>query len=95
MILVINSKDNVGIALEILPPNKEVIVDKKSIIIRNNISFGHKLALKYIKKNDKIIRYGEVIGVAIEDIKEGAHVHIHNMVGLRGRGDKLHEINGL
>jgi len=88
MILVINNKDNIGIALEDLSPDKEVKVGEKSITIQDNISFGHKLALRDIKKGEKIIKYGEVIGVAVKDIKEGSHVHIHNIAGLRGRGDE-------
>ena len=44
-----------------------------------NLADGHKYALCYIKKGDNIIKYGNPIGHATEDIKKGDHVHSHNM----------------
>ena len=40
---------------------------------------GHKYALCDIKKGENIIKYGNPIGHATEDILAGAHVHTHNM----------------
>ncbi|MGN1116099.1 MAG: UxaA family hydrolase [Candidatus Ornithomonoglobus sp.] len=40
---------------------------------------GHKVALRDIKAGDDIIKYGYPIGHALEDIKEGEHVHTHNI----------------
>lgn len=59
----INEKDNVGISL--------TGTDK--------IPAGHKFALKDIKKGDYIIKYGEIIGKATADIKQGEWVHTHNV----------------
>lgn len=55
--------------------------------MRQPIPFGHKLALGKIEKRKAVIKYGEEIGRAIEDIDAGQHVHIHNVESLRGRGD--------
>ncbi len=44
-----------------------------------NLADGHKYALCDIKKGDNIIKYGNPIGHATEDIKKGDHVHSHNM----------------
>ena len=52
------------------------------------IPAGHKIALRDFKRGDRVLKYGEVIGNASEDIPTGAHVHVHNLEGLRGRGDK-------
>jgi altronate dehydratase small subunit len=52
------------------------------------IPAGHKIALRDFKKGENVIKYGEAIGAASEDIPKGAHVHVHNLEGLRGRGDK-------
>ena len=49
---------------------------------------GHKLALRDIKAGEDIIKYGYAIGHATEDIKEGEHVHTHNLESKRGRGFK-------
>ncbi len=44
-----------------------------------NIEDGHKYAARDIAKGENIIKYGQPIGHATEDIKKGAHVHTHNV----------------
>ncbi len=44
-----------------------------------NLSDGHKYALRDIKKDENIIKYGNPIGHAVCDIKKGEHVHSHNV----------------
>ena len=44
-----------------------------------NLEDGHKYALSDIKKGENIIKYGNPIGHATEDIKAGEHVHTHNV----------------
>jgi altronate dehydratase small subunit len=86
--------DSVAVALQEIPPNSEVVVTfskdlATNITIKEKIYFGHKFAVRPIKKGDEILKYGEVIGKAIRDIEEGEHVHVHNLEGIRGRGDKI------
>lgn len=49
---------------------------------------GHKIALRDFRKGDSVTKYGSVIGAASDAIPRGAHVHVHNLEGLRGRGDR-------
>ena len=44
-----------------------------------NLENGHKYAICDIKKGENIIKYGNPIGHATEDIKKGDHVHTHNV----------------
>ena len=44
-----------------------------------NLEDGHKYALRDIKAGENIIKYGNPIGHATEDIKAGEHVHSHNV----------------
>ncbi len=44
-----------------------------------NVENGHKYALKDIKKGENVIKYGQPIGHATEDIKKDEHVHSHNL----------------
>jgi altronate dehydratase small subunit len=87
----INSRDNVATALKDLQKGQEVNVSgrqaKPPIILRQAIRAGHKLALQKLKKGEAVIKYGEVIGTATHDIPVGSLVHVHNVDGLRGRGD--------
>lgn len=84
--------DNVATSVTDLALNRECVIimkdkSKKTILIRDNIPFGHKVALSFIGKAEKVIKYDEVIGIATQDINIGQHVHVQNLEGLRGRGD--------
>jgi altronate dehydratase small subunit len=66
--------------IEVLNPNGDIILTTRPV---ERIMFGHKLALKEIAKNDNIIKYGEIIGVASKPIKIGEWVHTHNVNSAR------------
>jgi len=88
-IIIINPKDNVAIAIRKLEKNQKYDLQGSTFIIKDNIEPGFKIAIKNINKNDKVIKYGETIGRAIQDIKIGEIVHTKNLEGTRGRGDKV------
>lgn len=55
---------------------------------------GHKIALCDISEGQEIIKYGYSIGHATEDIKEGMHVHTHNIkTNLKGTLEYTYEPN--
>ena len=74
-IILINENDNVVVALHPLKKGMEV----NGIVLLEDIEQGHKLAIRDIKENEDIIKYGSPIGHATRDIKKGEHVHIHNL----------------
>jgi altronate hydrolase len=39
---------------------------------------GHKLARRPIARGEAVLKFGQIIGHASQDIPEGAHVHVHN-----------------
>lgn len=90
--IVMKTKDNVCTVVEAIAPGMEVGMEigGETKIIRANdpIPVGHKLAIKDINKGDIIMKYGEVIGRATQDIRIGQHVHVHNLESCRGRGDR-------
>ncbi|HWR45100.1 UxaA family hydrolase [Sporomusa sp.] len=89
--IVMKSKDNVATVTEDIAPGQdiEINIEGKIISLRvtDKIPFAHKVAIRSISKDEKIIKYGEVIGVATTDIAAGQHTHVHNLGGCRGRGD--------
>ena len=89
--IVLSERDNVATALENIPIDSEIQIPLKNNLIKlkQEIRFGHKFALEDILKGDRIIKYGETIGVATCNILKGFHVHVHNLEGTRGRGDKV------
>ncbi|PAF42286.1 UxaA family hydrolase [Helicobacter sp. 11S03491-1] len=84
-VLIVNAKDNVATTLENLEAN--TWLSDLKIKILQDIPMGHKFAIRDIPKGNFIIKYGEHIGVACSDIGQGEHVHVHNIEGIRGRGD--------
>jgi altronate dehydratase small subunit len=86
--LVLHPKDNVATAVRRLGRGQSVNINNRRYILLEVIPIGHKLALQDIEAGEKIIKYGEIIGQATARIKQGEHVHIHNVEGLRGRGDR-------
>ena len=48
---------------------------------------GHKFATAAIAVDAHVYKYGEIIGVAIQAIPVGAHVHVHNVLSARLPGD--------
>lgn len=77
--LIMNPKDNVATALEEISKEDTVKVDNKDITVNRKIKFGHKFALKDIKKGEYIYKYGEIIGKAKKDINIGDWVHTRNI----------------
>ncbi|AYE53688.1 UxaA family hydrolase (plasmid) [Priestia megaterium] len=91
--VMMKAEDKVAVALMSIPEGSQVQVtcQNKSfcIEIKQDIEFGHKFAVESISQGEDIIKYGEVIGSATVDIEPGEHVHVHNLEGKRGRGDKV------
>lgn len=93
MALRCSDKDNVAVLFEEnVTANTAVDVrDKRGnatpVTLRQAVPYGHKLAVVPIAKGEDVIKYGESIGVATQDIAIGDYVHVHNMDSKRGRGD--------
>ena len=55
------------------------------INVSQDIPRGHKIALRDIASGEHVLKYGEVIGMATEDITMGQWVHVHNCRGIKAR----------
>lgn len=92
--VVLNEKDNCATLLRNLKAGQTALVylpggqSPKPIVLKNDIDFAHKVALVDIAAGDSVVKYGEVIGHASCRIKQGQHVHVHNVDSNRARGDE-------
>ena len=77
--IVMHSKDNCATCLVALAENESVELLGREITIQQQIPTGHKFALYEIKKGENIIKYGEIIGIATDDIHIGEWIHVHNI----------------
>ena len=75
----INSKDNVIVALKDLEAGQVIWLENFSFMLKNSVNQGHKIAIKEIRKDENIIKYGVPIGHALDNIEIGQHVHNHNI----------------
>lgn len=90
-VIMLNPNDNVATAIVDIPAGSLVEVkvgnQVKRVRAKHDIQRGHKLAVTKMKSGTSVIKYGEVIGVTTEVIEAGEHVHVHNVLSNRGRGD--------
>ncbi len=89
--IVMNQKDNVAVALKNISSGSaaRTSIGEDTFIhtVIRDIPSGHKFAISPIREGKEVIKYGESIGKATRDISAGDHVHVHNLVSQRGRGD--------
>ena len=89
--LALNAKDNVATALAALGAGATVTVEIKGhtekVRLLSPIPMGHKFALMDIEAGQPVIKYGEAIGRTTSKIPKGAHVHVHNVSGGKGRAE--------
>jgi len=79
--------DNVVTAIEDLTAGDEIPYDGTVVELREDVPFGHKVALVPLSPGDTIVKYGEPIAAATDHIEAGEWVHTHNAESKRGRGD--------
>lgn len=88
---VVEPSDNVATALRELDAGETVTVavgdEDRAIDVRDDVEFGHKIAVEDIPDGETITKYGKSIGNATENIGAGEWVHVHNVESNYGRGD--------
>jgi altronate dehydratase small subunit len=88
--VVLNPRDNIGVALADLKSGVKVKVYGREawVELAEAIPYQHKFSITRIDAGEEIIKDGVVIGKATQDIERGQHVHTHNMTGLRLKVNK-------
>ena len=87
--LLMNIMDNVAVALQPVRMKNQVSVIlngdiRNNVTAKREIPFGHKIAISDIMSGNHIVKYGEIIGCASQNIEKGEHVHVHNVKSIRG-----------
>jgi len=79
-VVVINPKDNVGVVTRKIEKNEQVTGGIPAALRAvDDIPANHKIALVDIPAGSPVIKYGEKIGHAGQDISAGRWVHTHNL----------------
>jgi altronate dehydratase len=79
-VVALSPRDNVGVVVSPLEPGTVIETTNGTIVSKECLAAGHKIALRSISNGEQIIKYGEVLGHATGDIAAGAWVHVHNLV---------------
>ena len=78
----IDEKDNVATAVADCVAGDDLTIKlggkETHYTCNQDIPFGHKIVLSDIQRGNEIIKYGEAIGSASQDIQKGDWVHTHN-----------------
>jgi (2R)-sulfolactate sulfo-lyase subunit alpha len=88
-ILMHKSGDDVGVAVRDLKKGESVgaVTLEGRFVVRvklsDDVPLGHKVAMRDLGKDKKVIEYGRTIGGATRTVRRGAHVHTHNLKTLR------------
>lgn len=82
--LLMHENDNVATVLDDIYNGESVQISMDGkphaeIKVIAEIDCYHKIAIREIKKGEKVFKYGEIIGKATQDICLGEHVHINNL----------------
>ena len=70
-VLKLSNEDNVAVARKNL--------QKGDLGALSQIPFGHKMSTRIILEGEPIIKYGQIIGYAKNNINLGEHIHTHNV----------------
>lgn len=70
----LNAKDNLVVAVDAVAAGAATA----GVIAAARVPKGHKMATRRIAKGEPIIKFGQIIGFASDDIAPGAHIHTHN-----------------
>jgi len=75
--LLLHPDDSVAVAVRDLSPGEPIegVVEG----MREPVPIGHKVAVKEIAPGEPLLKYGQIIGVALRRILPGEHVHTHNL----------------
>ena len=52
---------------------------EKTVAAGGHVPVWHKMAVRPVEKGRGVYKYGAVIGIALENIGIGDHVHVHNI----------------
>lgn len=78
-LLLLSPRDNVCVATRHLSAGEELSFEGAILRVAVDVPVGHKVAMRAIAKNEKVLKYGASIGSATRSIEPGEHVHTHNL----------------
>jgi altronate hydrolase len=77
--LILHPADAVAVLKCPLKAGTELVGSALRLTISGDVPAGHKIALRELKDDEPVFKYGQIIGFASQPIRPGDHVHTHNL----------------
>ncbi|HKK77900.1 MAG TPA: altronate dehydratase family protein [Saprospiraceae bacterium] len=78
-LLKVHPEDNIIVALQNFSAGEEVIFDRKSYLLREDIPVKHKFAAQDFSLGERVIMYGVQIGRVVQPIQAGERISVENV----------------
>jgi altronate dehydratase small subunit len=78
-LILLNPEDNCLVAGARLAAGTQLDIEGEAVTLATTIDLGHKVARRALVKDEKVLRYGAVIGHVTADVARGEHLHTHNL----------------
>ena len=77
--ILLHPQDNVLVCCRPADAGETIVVGGEKIVLLQAMELGHKVARSALTRGDKIMKYGVPIGSALQNVRPGEHVHLHNL----------------
>ena len=78
-LILLSPEDNCLIAGARLEAGTRIEIEGEHVTLAKTIELGHKVARHALRSEEKVLRYGAVIGHVTTDVARGEHLHTHNL----------------
>ncbi|BFG75294.1 UxaA family hydrolase [Paraburkholderia terrae] len=78
-LILLSPEDNCLIAGARLEVGTRIEIEGEHVTLAKTIELGHKVARHALRSEEKVLRYGAVIGHVTTDVARGEHLHTHNL----------------
>jgi altronate hydrolase len=75
----VHASDDVAVAVDALEPGDVITVGDATVVVREAVPAGHKVALHALREGDVIHKYGWAIGRLTAAVDAGSWIHSHNL----------------
>jgi len=78
-LIILATGDDVAVTRSTVAEGESLCVNGINLVAKETIPSGHKVAIRAVPSGGVVHKYGQVIGQATQDIRQGEHVHVHNL----------------
>jgi len=78
-LILLDESDTVLVCVTQVMAGDKMEIDGASVVARETIPVGHKVARRDLRAGEQVVKYGAPIGSTTQPLAVGSWVHVHNM----------------